>query len=156
MPYIEQSEPEPGCLFCKVAREGKDVEHHIVYRESHCYIMLNLYPYNSGHLMVVPFQHTGTLPDLHPEVASHVFATAQLAVRTLTVIMSPDGFNVGINQGEIAGAGIADHIHLHVVPRWHGDTNFMPVLANAKVIPELLSATAKKLRPVFAELSQTQ
>jgi ATP adenylyltransferase len=116
--------------------------------------MLNLYPYNSGHLMVVPHQHTGSLPELDPDAGAAVFATSQLAVQALTDVMHPAGFNLGINQGKVAGAGIADHIHLHVVPRWDGDTNFMPVLADVKVMPELLAATAAKLRPVFAELSK--
>ena len=147
--YIQQSEPQRGCLFCTVAREREDDRNHVVYRGERCFVMLNLYPYNSGHLLVAPYQHTGLFQDLDPEVGADVFGTAQLAVRVLTESMHPDGLNLGINQGKIAGAGIADHIHVHVVPRWDGDTNFMPVLAEAKVIPELLSATASKLRPLF-------
>jgi ATP adenylyltransferase len=114
--------------------------------------MLNLYPYNSGHLMVVPDQHTGLLEEVHPEVGAEIMAVGQLCVRVLQQVSHPDGFNLGINQGKVAGAGVADHIHLHVVPRWNGDTNFMPVLADVKVMPELLSATAAKLRPVFQQL----
>jgi len=111
--------------------------------------MLNLYPYNSGHLMIAPYQHVGELQRLESETASDVWATAQLALDVLNIVMQPDGFNLGVNQGEAAGAGIADHVHLHVVPRWSGDTNFMPVLADAKVMPELLTATAVKLRSAF-------
>jgi ATP adenylyltransferase len=149
MPYIEQAEPEPGCLFCNKARDHQDERDHIVYRGSRCFVMLNLYPYNSGHLMVAPYQHTGQLDQVDPAVGAEIFTTAQLAVRALTDAMHPDGFNVGINQGTVAGAGVADHIHLHIVPRWTGDTNFMPVLADAKVIPEMLTRTAAKLRPLF-------
>jgi ATP adenylyltransferase len=154
MQYIQQSDPEPGCLFCRVIGQDDDEGNYIVHRGELCFVMLNLYPYNSGHLMIVPYQHTGSLPELHPEVGAAVFATSQLAVQALTDVMHPDGFNLGINQGKVAGAGIADHLHLHVVPRWDGDTNFMPVLADAKVMPELLTATAAKLRPILAELSK--
>ena len=152
MPYIEQHEPEPSCLFCTIAREDRDRENHVVYRSARCMVMLNLYPYNSGHLMVAPYQHTGDFPELDAVAGIDVFRTAQLAVQALDEVMRPDGFNLGINLGKVAGAGIADHLHLHVVPRWNGDTNFMPVLADAKVIPELLTATAEKLRPAFRRL----
>lgn len=153
MPYIEQSEPARGCIFCKAVEDESDEENHVLYRGTQCFVMLNLYPYNSGHLMVAPYQHTGVFSELRAEVGTDVFVTAQLAVRALTESLKPDGFNLGINQGKVAGAGVADHIHLHVVPRWNGDTNFMPVLADAKVMPELLTATADKLRPVFQRLS---
>lgn len=152
MPYIEQSEPEPGCIFCVKAREHQDEQNHIVYRQPTCFVMLNLYPYNSGHLMVIPYGHTGELESLPAPVAADLMAVAQLSVRALSRVMNPQGFNLGVNQGLVAGAGIADHIHLHVVPRWNGDTNFMPVLADAKVIPEMLTRTASKLRPAFDAL----
>ncbi|GAC1469803.1 MAG: HIT domain-containing protein [Chloroflexota bacterium] len=153
MQYIQHSEPEPGCLFCSVIRQDDDTANFVLYRGPACLVMLNLYPYNSGHLMVVPYQHTGAVDTVEPAVGAELFATAQLAVAALGKVMRPDGFNLGINQGTISGAGIPDHIHLHVVPRWGGDTNFMPVLANAKVIPELLAATAAKLRPAFTEIN---
>lgn len=156
MPYIEQSEPEPGCLFCRMAQEQEDIQNLIVYRAARCFVALNLYPYNSGHLMVIPYQHTGDWRGVDPDVGSDIFAVSQLSVQALDSVMHPDGFNLGINQGKTSGAGIADHVHLHVVPRWDGDTNFMPVLADAKVIPELLNRTADKLRPVFHELGQTE
>lgn len=149
MQYIQHSEPEPGCLFCNLARQDDDDANLIVYRGPRCFVMLNLYPYNSGHLMVVPYQHTGAFDAIESAVGAELFSTAQLAIRALTSIMHPDGFNLGVNQGDISGAGMPDHIHLHVVPRWAGDTNFMPVLADAKVMPELLAATAAKLRPAF-------
>lgn len=149
MPYLDDEEPVQGCLFCNKAGEDKDEQNFILYRAFQCFVMLNLYPYNSGHLMVVPYQHVGRLSDLHTDVGAEVFRLSQRSTSILTEAMGPDGFNIGINQGGVAGAGIADHIHLHVVPRWIGDTSFMPVLANAKVMPELLSATAAKLRPLF-------
>jgi ATP adenylyltransferase len=155
MPYIQETEPVPGCLFCHHARDTEDERNLIVHRSDLGFVMMNLYPYNSGHVMVVPYQHTGDFAALEPEVASGLMALAQLTVRALDETLHPDGFNMGINQGKVAGAGIADHIHLHVVPRWNGDTNFMPVLADAKVMPELLSATAAKLRPAFQRLSAT-
>jgi ATP adenylyltransferase len=153
MPYIEQSEPEPGCLFCRKIREDRDNENYILLRGPRCFVMLNLYPYNSGHLMVVPYQHTGAYEEIEGDTGSDLIATSQLAVRALTEVMHPDGFNLGINQGTVAGAGVADHIHLHVVPRWNGDTNFMPVLADAKVMPEILNRTAAKVRPVLTRLA---
>ncbi|PZS10136.1 MAG: HIT family hydrolase [Chloroflexi bacterium] len=148
MPFIEKHEAEPGCIFCRAASDAEE-EHYVVLRRSRCLVMLNLYPYNSGHLMIAPYQHVGELQRLESETASDVWATAQLALDVLNIVMQPDGFNLGVNQGEAAGAGIADHVHLHVVPRWSGDTNFMPVLADAKVMPELLTATAVKLRSAF-------
>jgi ATP adenylyltransferase len=151
MPYIRESAPEPGCLFCRKAEEARDEENYIVYRGARAFVMLNLYPYNSGHLMVVPYLHTGRLEEIHPEIGTELFALTQLAVSVLGQAMAPEGYNVGINQGKVAGAGVADHIHIHIVPRWNGDTNFMPVLADVKVIPELLAATAASLRRLFAE-----
>ncbi len=154
MPFIQGSEPTHGCLFCTKIRENDDEGNLIVYRGEACFIMMNLYPYNSGHVMVVPYQHTGNLIEMHSDVGAHIFSTAQLAVRALDDVMHPEGYNLGVNQGGVSGAGIADHLHLHIVPRWNGDTNFMPVLADAKVIPELLTATAAKLRAVLARQTE--
>jgi ATP adenylyltransferase len=153
MEYIEQSEPAPDCLFCALFRSDNDEQNHVVYRRDHAFVVLNRYPYNSGHLMVVPDQHAGSVYRLDPSVATDMVAVSQLAVRVLEEVMQPHGFNLGINQGKVAGAGIEDHIHMHVVPRWNGDTNFMPVLAETKVLPEMLTTTAAKLRPVFARLA---
>ncbi len=156
MSYLNDTEPTPGCIFCVKARENRDESNLIVYRAEHCFVMLNLYPYNSGHLMVVPYLHTGDLTTLPAEVGSDLFTTAQAAVKALTESMHPTGFNLGMNLGEEGGAGIADHVHLHVVPRWVGDTNFMPVLADAKVMPELLTATASKVRAAFESTRNAQ
>lgn len=153
MPYIQGNDPVPGCLFCTTARADDDEKNLVLFRGPTGFVMMNLYPYNSGHVMAVPYQHVPSLADLAPESGSGLFTLAQLSIRALSEVLHPDGFNLGVNQGEIAGAGVADHVHLHVVPRWSGDTNFMPVLAEAKVMPELLSATWAKLRPAFERLA---
>ena len=117
-------------------------------------MMLNRYPYNNGHLMIVPFQHVGTIEKLSAETLAELMAQAQLALKALRFAMKPDGFNMGINEGKVAGAGFADHVHLHVVPRWNGDTNFMTVVGNVRVLPEELRETATRLKPIFERLSQ--
>ena len=115
-------------------------------------MMLNLYPYNNGHLMVAPYNHLGALDQLSPEILADMMAQAQLAVKAIERAMKPHGFNMGMNQGKVAGAGFADHIHFHIVPRWEGDTNFMPVLADIKVMPEHLDAVYQKLLQALAEI----
>ena len=109
-------------------------------------MMLNLYPYNNGHLMIVPYQHVGGIEKLDSATLTELMEQAQLALRALRFAMKPDGFNMGINEGKVAGAGYADHMHLHVVPRWEGDTNFMPVLADVKVMPQHLDAVYEELK----------
>ncbi len=115
-------------------------------------MMLNLYPYNNGHLMIAPYQHIGTIEKLDTVILVDVMEQTQLALRALRLAMKPDGFNMGINEGKVAGAGFADHAHLHVVPRWDGDTNFMPVLADTKVMPEHLDNVYKQLKLVLDTL----
>jgi len=119
-------------------------------------MMLNLYPYSNGHLMVVPYQHVETIEKLDAETLTELMGQVQLAQRALRLTMKPDGFNMGINEGKAAGAGFADHVHLHVVPRWEGDTNFMPVLADVKVMPEHLETVYKQLKLVLATLKDEQ
>lgn len=109
-------------------------------------MMLNLYPYNNGHLMIAPYKHVGSIEDLSAEELAEMMAQAKLALGALRTAMKPDGFNMGINQGKVAGAGFADHVHYHIVPRWNGDTNFMPVLADIKVMPEHLDAVYAELK----------
>src|SRR6266851_1042375 len=116
------------------------------------FIMLYLYPYSIGHLMIAPYQHVGTIEKLDAETLADLMAQAQLALKALRQTMKPDGFNMGINEGKVAGAGFADHVHLHVVPRWEGDTNFMPVLADVKVMPEHLDNVYKQLKLVLDTL----
>jgi len=151
MAYIAPKTPQPQeCIFCTQPAENRDEEHHILYRGERCFIMLNLYPYNNGHLMIAPYQHIGTIEKLPVETLTELMAQAQLALKALRFAMQPDGYNMGINEGKVAGAGFADHTHLHVVPRWNGDTNFMPVVADVKVMPELLDGVYQKLKEAIA------
>jgi ATP adenylyltransferase len=138
-----------GCIFCVKPDENKDEEHLILYRSEHAYALLNLYPYNSGHLMVVPYLHTGDLATLPAEIGADAFALTQRALAALAAEYNPQGFNVGMNLGEVAGGSVSAHLHLHVVPRWGGDTNFMPITAETKVLPETLEQTYRRLRPRF-------
>src|SRR5713226_2153321 len=153
MAFIEpKTPPKPDCIFCSQPAEHRDKEHYILYRGERCFMMLNLYPYNNGHVMIAPYEHVGSLEGIDAATLAELMAQAQLALRALGRTMNPDGFNMGINQGKAAGAGFADHIHYHIVPRWHGDTNFMPVLADIRVIPEHLDATYQKLLGALKEI----
>jgi ATP adenylyltransferase len=115
-------------------------------------MMLNLYPYNNGHLMIAPYQHVGALEAIDAETLAEMMSQAQLAIKAIRQTMNPDGFNMGINQGKVAGAGFAEHLHYHVVPRWEGDTNFMPVLADTRVMPEHLDAVYSKLKTALEQI----
>ena len=143
--YILSKKPE-GCIFCDKPAEKKDDENLILYRGRHCFVILNAYPYNNGHMMVVPYRHTASLAGWKDEEHQEMMQLAAMSVDLLKRVMRSDGFNLGINMGQVGGAGIADHIHLHIVPRWNGDTNFMPVLSDTRVISEGLAATYKKLK----------
>jgi ATP adenylyltransferase len=147
------SQPVAGCIFCDALARG-DGEPLIVAREPFAYVILNLYPYNSGHLMVVPNRHVGSLADLQADELLDVTRLMQRAETALTEIYRPHGLNVGINIGKAAGAGVADHLHVHLVPRWNGDTNFMTVVGNVRVLPEDLNATKAKLAPIFERLAK--
>ena len=142
--YVQSAGEEQGCVFCR-AGEGDDEEGLVVARGAHAFVLLNKYPYASGHLMVAPFRHEAEFGGLSAEEALEVHRLAALGLAALGETMAPQGFNLGWNLGRIAGAGVIDHVHLHVVPRWAGDTNFMPVLADVKVLPEALEATRQKL-----------
>lgn len=142
--FSEQSGGE--CILCKAFQENDDDKNLIVTRGDHCYVIMNLYPYNSGHLMVVPFKHVGNLDALSNEEVVEIFGLLKKMTASLTEIMNPDGFNLGSNIGRSAGAGIDEHIHFHIVPRWNGDTNFMPVLADTKLISEDMRETLLRLR----------
>lgn len=137
------------CFLCANPRAARDEETYILHRGTQGYILLNLYPYNTGHLMVASYAHTGDLSALDPEAARELWDLVGLAVQALTQTYQPEGFNVGMNLGRAAGAGAPDHLHFHVVPRWVGDTNFMPVTAGAKVLPESLEETYRRLKPLF-------
>lgn len=150
MAYIDSDgKPAGSCIFCAKAGEARDAEHLVLYRGTSCYVIMNLFPYNNGHLMIAPYQHVPTIEQLDAATLTDVMTTAQLCLRALGEAMHPDGYNMGINQGKVAGAGIADHVHFHIVPRWNGDTNFMPVLADTKVMPQLLQQTYQQLLPHF-------
>ncbi len=140
----------PGCVFCEAPPAGDDRAALILHRDPLGFLILNRFPYNSGHLMAVPFRHVAQLEQLTPEEMQMLMALAGLAVRILERAMSPEGFNVGLNLGRAAGAGIDDHLHIHIVPRWTGDTNFMPVLGGVKVLPEDLEATYARLTAALA------
>ena len=142
--YIESADEQEGCVFCR-ARDGDDEKSLVVHRGKRAFVVLNKYPYASGHLMVAPNRHEGEFGDLEADEALEVHQVAAAGLAALAETMRPQGFNVGWNLGRIAGAGVVDHVHLHVVPRWAGDTNFMPVLADVKVLPEALEATRRKL-----------
>lgn len=152
MRYIEGiGGAEQGCIFCLKPRESEDEKNYIVHRGETCYIIMNIFPYNNGHLMVVPYLHTSRFAELDAATRLELMDLAGLAMGAIGNTMRPDGFNTGMNLGRTAGAGIADHLHLHIVPRWNGDTNFMPVIGNTKVISEALEDSYRKIRTAVAE-----
>jgi len=142
-------EKEKGCIFCTRIAESRDRENYILYRGERGFLILNLYPYNNGHMMAVPYNHVASLEDLDTETLTELMLLVNKGLAALREAMSPQGFNVGVNIGEVAGAGVAGHVHIHVVPRWGGDTNFMPILADTRVVPELLDQTYERLRAVM-------
>ena len=144
MTYIAEDR-EQGCLLCSKLRGRNDRVNLILYRSSQSFIILNRYPYTSGHLMVVPNRHVASLDELNEGEMVGLMALLKQSMLILKRALKPDGFNVGMNIGRVAGAGIEDHIHFHIVPRWNGDTNFMPVLFETKVMPEYLEKTYEKL-----------
>ena len=150
--YILGEKPS-GCPLCIKRQEPaeKDRENYILYRGDTCFIMLNLFPYTNGHLMIAPYRHEASIERLDDRSLYEMIALTRASVAALTRDLSPSGFNIGMNLGKVAGAGIADHLHMHVVPRWQGDTNFMSVLAETRLIPEDLDATYDRLLPILAE-----
>jgi ATP adenylyltransferase len=152
--YVTDSGKRPGCVFCDA--QSNDQASLIVHRGHTCFVILNLYPYNNGHLMIVPVRHIGSLAAATSEEACELMELTRLAEIALTDAYAPHGMNMGMNLGKPAGAGVLDHLHLHVVPRWNGDTNFMTVVGQTRVLPEELDVTAEKLRPVFERLSQSR
>jgi ATP adenylyltransferase len=140
-----------GCFLCQKPKESNDRSNYILYRAETNYVILNAYPYNPGHLMVAPYRHIGKLADLTDSESVEHFNLVKKCVALLTNVIKPAAFNIGMNLGKIAGAGVDDHIHTHIVPRWQGDTNFMPALADTKVLPEALAATYDKLEEGVSE-----
>ncbi|MFA5802194.1 MAG: HIT domain-containing protein [Thermoleophilia bacterium] len=142
-------EKEEACLFCRVLEEDHDVENLVLHRGRTAFIIMNLYPYNPGHLMVAPNRHVSELELLQPDEAHEIMDLTQKCITALKNTMHPDALNTGFNQGEIAGSSIKEHLHFHIVPRWQGDNNFMPVLADMRVVPQALDDTYKMLSPEF-------
>ncbi len=155
MVYLKSASKQSGCIFCaKVkARRSSDRKNLVVQRGERAFVMMNLYPYTSGHLMVAPYDHTGALEALDGDTLKEMMLLVGTSIRALRATMNPQGFNIGINLGRVAGAGVEDHVHIHIVPRWNGDTNFMPVFAEVRMIPELLPQTYDKLREAFQALT---
>ena len=147
--YVQKEKTGDGCVFCRAAAAERDEENLVVHRAHKNYIILNLYPYSTGHLMVVPYEHVDNLQDASPETLEEMMLLVQRSQRNLQKIYRPPGFNLGMNLGESAGAGIAEHIHMHVLPRWVGDTNFMTTVAETRVLPESLDVTFEKLKQAF-------
>jgi ATP adenylyltransferase len=140
-----ESRDPPPCIFCSKPNETRDQENMLIYRGKTAFVLMNLYPYNNGHLMVAPYQHTSKLASLSNECTAEIMRLVQGCEAALFAAYSPQGYNIGMNVGHVAGAGIADHLHMHVVPRWSGDTNFMPVIADTKVLPDSLSGSYDKI-----------
>ena len=149
---MDKAGNDDGCIFCEHLAEGDDERAHILWRGDRVFVMLNAFPYNTSHLMVAPLRHVGEVEALEDAERRELFEIACRSVGIVRDAMGANGFNTGMNLGEVAGAGIPGHLHMHVVPRWDGDTNFMPVAAETKVLPEMLADTAAKLRPGFAAL----
>jgi ATP adenylyltransferase len=148
--YVSQAIPEETCLFCRIAASCDDQANHVVLRAERNFVLLNRYPYTSGHLMIAPYAHVATLQESDPETLAEMMSLAQRAETALRAIYTPGGVNVGINIGKAAGAGVADHIHMHVLPRWLGDVNFMTTVGETRVLPEELDDTWAKLKAKLA------
>jgi len=147
--YVTRGETKTGCIFCQPLEQAL-----VLFEGQACYVILNKYPYNNGHVMVVPRRHVATLALLTREELTEIGLLTQRCEAALTDAYNPHGMNVGINLGKPAGAGILEHIHVHIVPRWNGDTNFMTVVGEMRVLPEELGASAARLRPIFARLEK--
>lgn len=150
--YILSPKPQlDESLFTRIAQSGDDAANLVIVRERTCYALLNRYPYNGGHLMIVPYKQTADMNDLTEDELADLWKLTRRCVNALTALMQPEGFNIGINLGRVAGAGITEHLHVHVVPRWNGDTNFMPVIANTSVLPQALEDVAVQLRRALVQ-----
>ena len=149
MEYIENHGKEGGCIFCSAQAKTDSAENLIAWRGEHAYVILNRYPYTSGHVMVVPFTHKATLEDLDAATRAEMMELTSRCMTVLRKVYNPEAFNLGANIGEAAGAGVKEHVHLHIVPRWQGDTNFMSALGGTRVLPELLEDTYRRIRAGF-------
>lgn len=149
--YVSSTEKSGGCVFCDAPKENDDAKTFIVHRGEHCFVILNAYPYTPGHVMVVPYAHLDELQKLPPEAANEMIGLSQRMEGVLRGLYHPDGVNLGMNIGKAAGAGIAGHIHMHVLPRWVADSNFMSVVGETRVLPETLEVTWRRMREAMAE-----
>jgi ATP adenylyltransferase len=147
--YVSKATPADACIFCAKCAEGQDEENLVVHRGRHNFVLLNLYPYTTGHLMVAPYAHIALLDELPAEAAAELMELTQAAVARLRAVYRPQGLNLGMNLGECAGAGIAGHLHMHVLPRWPGDANFMTTIGETRVMPEELPETWRKMNEAF-------
>ena len=156
--YIEAAEQTQGCIFCEFPAQGAehDARNLILHRSAHAFIILNAFPYSNGHLMVTPFRHTARMEEYTDAEMLDIMHLTRLSVRLLTEAFHPHGFNLGVNMGRVAGAGIPDHLHWHIVPRWNGDVNFMPVLADVRVIPESLEVVYERLKAALQKDSESE
>jgi ATP adenylyltransferase len=153
--YIKgSSHDDEGCVLCVAFQSNRDAEKLVLYRGEHAYVLMNLYPYNPGHLMVAPYAHTADFAHLEPAVGAEIMALGQHCTAVLQAEMQPHGFNLGMNLGRVGGAGVDQHLHLHIVPRWNGDTNFMPLIGGVKLIPEAIDDTYAALKPRFDAFRQ--
>ena len=134
-----------GCVFCKIVKQKKDAQNYVFIRTKHCFSVLNIYPYNNGHCLVLPNRHVDSLKKMTREEKTDMFQLLEKTTDLLDEVLKPEGYNVGINFGRVAGAGFPDHVHIHIVPRWRGDVNFMPVTANTRVVSQSLGSIYKKL-----------
>ena len=146
--YIAQTEPSTGCIFCIKAADNRDAENYILHRGSLNFILLNLFPYTNGHLMIAPYAHVATMEETRQETMAEMMRLARRAEANLRAVYRPDGLNMGMNIGASAGAGVAGHIHMHLLPRWTGDANFMTTIGETRVVPEELPVTYEKLSKV--------
>jgi ATP adenylyltransferase len=149
--YVTAHDSSTGCVFC--AAQQNEQSSLIVFHGRTCFVILNLYPYNNGHLMVIPKRHVATLQDAGVEELNELIALTRLCEMALREAYAPHGLNMGINLGKPAGAGVLDHVHMHIVPRWNGDTNFMTIVGETRVLPEELPVSAARLRPIFERLA---
>ncbi len=147
--FVEKASQRSGCIFCEKPALKQDGKSFILWRGRHAYVIMNIYPYNNGHLLIAPYRHIAAIENLPEPVLFDMMRLVQQSLRAIRKAYAPEGFNLGVNQGKVAGAGIEHHIHLHIVPRWGADTNFMPLLGETRVLPQHLKASYQRLKAAF-------
>lgn len=150
--YVSKAEPASGCIFCEKAAETADKENFVIWLAEHCYVLLNIYPYNNGHIMIAPYEHAATLAGVSEAAALEIMQLGRRVEKVLYHVYHPKGVNLGMNIGQCAGAGVAGHIHMHVLPRWPGDVSFMTSVGETRVVPEDLHTTWEKITLAFREI----